>query len=392
MSPSPDPIRPKPPVPNPAPVNEPPPPAPEPTSLTPIDGKPDAPADAATTPDTTDQPPLVPKRPLMRPVSRPQPPTPPAAPKPAPPATAPVQRPEIVAVHKPAPVEPPAATIGPAASAEPDPGLRNRPIPPPSEPKQYRAIGLVRGRYQASEEQFTRGMMTTQDGTVIEAVLLGRVMSLVKNHLDLEQDHLWVVYPRTRDTQSDLHVQIVGVWEPEKLQKLKSDDQEETETTDVAEAAEAAEATSEPPQDLSPGFDDDYFSVRGEVVFHAPEQEMVVVKIQQSPRKSTDKAKAFKLQLKGVLPSEKTLGYFWELDVQRQGALLVITGGTPIGLVPPRKKPPGASSGRRPPRRPPDGRKRPPGAKPTPMGSAPLPRREGSPKPTKRTEPKSSES
>jgi hypothetical protein len=235
-------------------------------------------------------------------------------------------------------------------------------------------------------------MMTTQDGTVIEAVLLGRVMSLVKNHLDLEQDHLWVVYPRTRDTQSDLHVQIVGVWEPEKLQKLKSDDQEETETTDVAEAAEAAEATSEPPQDLSPGFDDDYFSVRGEVVFHAPEQEMVVVKIQQSPRKSTDKAKAFKLQLKGVLPSEKTLGYFWELDVQRQGALLVITGGTPIGLVPPRKKPPGASSGRRPPRRPPDGRKRPPGAKPTPMGSAPLPRREGSPKPTKRTEPKSSES
>jgi hypothetical protein len=98
--------------------------------------------------------------------------------------------------------------------------LRQQPIPPASEPMQYRAIGLIRGRYVASEEQFTRGEIVTDDGVQIGAVLLGRVMSLVKKHLDLEQSHLWVVYPRTREKgDGNLHVQIVGVWEPENLNR-----------------------------------------------------------------------------------------------------------------------------------------------------------------------------
>ncbi|MDX2096855.1 MAG: hypothetical protein SFW36_03695, partial [Leptolyngbyaceae cyanobacterium bins.59] len=91
---------------------------------------------------------------------------------------------------------------------------RQHPIPPPSEARQYRAIGLVRGQYVPSEEQFTRGTILAADGTKLEAVLLGRVMSLVKKHLSLEESHLWVTYPRTRDREGDLHLQIVGVWEP----------------------------------------------------------------------------------------------------------------------------------------------------------------------------------
>lgn len=83
---------------------------------------------------------------------------------------------------------------------------RQQPIPPPSEPMQYRAIGLVRGRYVASDEQFTQGKMVTSDGTELDAVLLGRIMSLVKNHLDLEAEHLWVVYPRTRQENDNLHL------------------------------------------------------------------------------------------------------------------------------------------------------------------------------------------
>jgi hypothetical protein len=137
---------------------------------------------------------------------------------------------------------------------------------------QYRAIGLVRGKYVASEEQFTRGNLHTDDGAVIDTVLLGRVMSLVKKHLDLEQSHLWVVYPRTREKGNDLHVQIVGVWEPEKLNRMDalsddesdgSDEDEDTlsddeetldETSDVVneavdatvdEATEPVDATSE---------------------------------------------------------------------------------------------------------------------------------------------------
>ncbi len=80
-----------------------------------------------------------------------------------------------------------------------------------------RAIGLVRSTYTPSEEQFTRGVMLTDDGSEVEAVLLGRVMSLVRNHLALDREHLWVVYPRTRDREGTLHLQVVGVWEPENL-------------------------------------------------------------------------------------------------------------------------------------------------------------------------------
>lgn len=342
-----------------------------------------------------------PKRPLMRPVNRPNPPATPAVPPVVSPVVPPV-RPVIVA-HTPLV---PKVDAVPAASvpsvAEPAVSNRHQPIPPPSEPKQYRAIGLVRGRYTASEEQFTRGEMTTSDGTAVEAVLLGRVMSLVKNHLDLNEEHLWVVYPRTREIEQDLHLQIVGVWEPEKLQKPDEDDG--TEPGEVADATPAS-----PETELSPGYEDDYFSVRGEVVFYAPENQKIVVKIQQAPRKAADKAKSFKLQLEGTLNTEKAVGYFWDFQVNRTGKSLTIVGATSIGLVPPKKRPPGGFD--KPPRRggppraggrmgaPRDGARSGP---PRPAVGGPPVRREGgsagsaggtsAPKPVKRSAPKPEDS
>lgn len=248
--------------------------------------------------DASEPKPPTAQRPLVRPVARPQP----AAPTPPPPPVA----------EK--PPEPEEEVFDPAS-------LRQQPIPAPSEPMQYRAIGLVRGRYKASEEQFTRGEMTTADGTTIEAVLLGRVMSLVKNHLDLEQEHLWVVYPRTREKQEDLHVQIVGVWEPENLSKPD----EETEDAEQPDYLPSSEV------------EDNYFSIRGEVIFHTPEEKSIVVKINQAPRKKDDRAKSFKLKLNGEL-SGKVVGYFWELNVKREGPDLVITSAKSIGMIPPRKK------------------------------------------------------
>ena len=94
------------------------------------------------------------------------------------------------------------------------------PISEPSERMQYRAIGLIKGQYIASEEQFNRGNIAIADGTLVDAVLLGRVTSLIKKHIDLDTEHLWVVYPRTLYDDNyipALHVQIVGVWEPETL-------------------------------------------------------------------------------------------------------------------------------------------------------------------------------
>lgn len=190
---------------------------------------------------------------------------------------------------------------------------RQQPIPPPSHPRQYRAIGLIRAKYRQSSEQMTQGTLITTDGAEIEAVLLGRIISLIKNHLDLEKEHLWVVYPRTKMNDDRLHVQIVGVWEPETL-SLNTD----------AEEIHGEEA------------EHGYFSIRGEVIFYSLEEKNVIVKIKQFPRKTGDKPKFFKLKLQG-LPSDKPLKRFWDLKVRLSGEDLIIESGTDLGFAQKRK-------------------------------------------------------
>lgn len=225
---------------------------------------------------------------------------------------------------------------------------RQQPIPPPSEPMQYRAIGLVRGRYVASSEQFTQGTILTADGAELDAVLLGRIMSLVKNHLDLEKEHLWVVYPRTRQENDKLHIQIVGVWEPENLAKHQTADQEEdSDSLEVQTAANGSSTALVPSSELPDGG----FSVRGEVVYQSFEGEHLVVKIKQAARKQDDKPKYFKLKIKGKLET-KAVSKFWDLQVKRQADELVVESAEAIADLPKKRRPPqrrpGGGGGRRP--------------------------------------------
>ncbi|NEQ37646.1 MAG: hypothetical protein F6K40_15795 [Okeania sp. SIO3I5] len=238
--------------------------------------------------------------------------------------------------------------------------VRQHPIAPPSEPKQYRAIGLVRGRYEPSTEQFTRGFLQTPDGSEIDAVLLGRVMSLLKNHLDLESEHLWVVYPRTRQENNDLHIQIMGVWEPETLRKIRKPSTELTnEEQDLASSSLNISATAEEdesqekiqetedidnsqettiipiPETETDSFatlDDGYFSIRGEVIYQSQDEEYVIVKVQQSARKGEEEPRFFKLKLKGHL-GDRPLNRFWDLHIQRDNTSLVIQYGNDIGSL-----------------------------------------------------------
>jgi hypothetical protein len=222
---------------------------------------------------------------------------------------------------------------------------RSSPIPPPSEPMQYRAIGLVRGRYIASSEQFTQGIMVTTDGMELEAVLLGRIMSLVKNHLSLEQEHLWVVYPRTRQKNDKLHLQIVGVWEPENLAKHQlATDQEQD--VDLLQHQLTDNNSSNIIVTSSSNIPDGGFSVRGEVVYQAFEPDNLVIKIKQAPRKPHEKPKYFKLKLKGKLEI-KAVGKFWDLQVKRDADTLVIESGELIADLP-KKGRPFQTKGRRP--------------------------------------------
>jgi hypothetical protein len=178
--------------------------------------------------------------------------------------------------------------------------MRQHPIPPVTEPTQYRAIGVVRGTYVPSDpEQLTRGSLRTEDGSEIEAVVLGRLLTLIRRHLDLAVPHLWVVYPRSREGDL-LHLQLVGVWEPSTL-------------------ADQDESTAETADTLPEG--DGFFSVRGELIFTRPETGDLVVKVRQKPRADGSRPNPFKLQLHGEVPLEH-LRHFVSLDLRRQGQAL----------------------------------------------------------------------
>ncbi|MEM8504578.1 MAG: hypothetical protein AAF716_15655 [Cyanobacteria bacterium P01_D01_bin.1] len=334
-----------------------------------------------------------PGRSLLQPPARPKPPVRPAV-QPAPPL---------------------------AATKPPEPATPQRPGPisPPSEPRQYRAIGLLKGRYVPSEDQLNRGDILAEDGTLIDAVLLGRVTSLLKKHIDLGTEHLWVVYPRTlykdelnkdgfnkndsskngsskndsgksepkadiqpdteqpdteqpdakqvdfehidseqppakeqsskdsvsgspdvdEESRSDddaekvpaLHVQIVGVWEPETLNTEAMEQPEETRPLSSKEAESLC----------------DQFSIRGEVAKYSEESGEITVNIvQKSKSENTKPKRPFKLLVNGQLRGRAT-GYFWDLTVERQAGKLVLKEGKSIGVVPPKKKPKGHKGGKR---------------------------------------------
>ncbi|MFE4106024.1 hypothetical protein [Almyronema epifaneia] len=253
---------------------------------------------------------------------------------------------------------------------------RQQPISPPSEPMQYRAIGLVKGCYVPSEEQFNRGQLQAADGTEIDTVLLGRVTSLVKNHLDLEKPHLWVVYPRTRklnfrspNSEVMLHLQIVGVWEPETLKTETETETEaaaETETktaVDVEAAAvteieatepdadesvpavaaaakendDATRETAAPGESSASSEEEEYFSIRGEVLKYDDRNGEITINIVQGLKHPERSTKDFRLTLQGEL-SGRIVGYFWDLKVKRQGSDLVVDTASSVGVVPPKKR------------------------------------------------------
>ncbi|WP_008316564.1 hypothetical protein [Leptolyngbya sp. PCC 6406] len=249
----------------------------------------------------------------------------------------------------------PAAVEPESKAATPEPAITlPQPISPPSEPRQYRAIGLVRGTYQPVEDQFNRGNLVTDEGLEIDSVLLGRVTSLVKNHINLEKPHLWVVYPRTRQNEEtrevDLHLQIVGVWEPETLGLPGETPDVEGSASDTVDLdAPKEEVPTRAPSTATvavPDPQENYFSIRGEIIKYEEDDGEVVVKILQGSKQEGKGSKTFRLNVSGQLSNPRTVGYFWEFDVERQGKALVMRQGNLIGIVPPKKRLP-AGKGKR---------------------------------------------
>ncbi|MBO8229691.1 hypothetical protein CU313_02655 [Prochlorococcus marinus str. MU1404] len=179
--------------------------------------------------------------------------------------------------------------------------LKN-PIPKVTNKMQYRAIGIVYGKFIPNDsERLNRGYLTDDKGEKIETVLLGKALSLIKKYIDLKKSYFWVVYPKNKNTQN-LHLQVVGIWDPYQLNDFSSDSSK----TNFSSLLE----------DLD--LKDNYFSVRGLLVFVNTQKNECVIKICPDSKLQNLKNKSFKLVIKGELSLE-LLNSFLSLDVIREG-------------------------------------------------------------------------
>ena len=179
--------------------------------------------------------------------------------------------------------------------------LKN-PIPKVSNQFQYRAIGIVNGKFIPNDvEQLNKGFLTDMKGEKIETVVLGKALSLLKNHIDLKKSYFWIVYPKNKNTQN-LHLQVAGIWDPYQLNDFSNDSKKINFSKLLEEL----------------GLKDNYFSIRGELVFVNTKKKEVIIKICYSSKLQNIKNKNFKLAIKGELPL-KLLNNFLSLDVIRDG-------------------------------------------------------------------------
>ena len=179
--------------------------------------------------------------------------------------------------------------------------LKN-PIPKVTNQLQYRAIGIINGKFIPHDnKELNRGFLTDSNGEKIETVILGKALSLLKKHIDLNKSYFWVVYPKNKNTQN-LHLQVAGIWDPYQL----NDFPKKSTKTNFLKLLEKLD------------LEDNYFSVRGELVFVNTQKKEIVIKICFTPKLQNLKNKNFKLVIKGEL-SIQFLNSFVSLDVIREG-------------------------------------------------------------------------
>ena len=160
--------------------------------------------------------------------------------------------------------------------------LKN-PIPKVTNRLQNRAIGIIYGKFISNDSKtLNRGFLNDNNG------------------------YFWIVYPKNKNTQN-LHLQIAGIWDPYQLNGFPNDSSKPNFSKLLEEL------------DLK----DNYFSVRGELVFVNTKKKEVVIKICSASKIENLKNRNFKLVMKGELSLE-LLNSFVSLDVLRDGNSLKI--------------------------------------------------------------------
>ncbi len=169
---------------------------------------------------------------------------------------------------------------------------------------QYRAIGIVRGIYKPNnKDQLNRGTLTDTEGKIIDTVVLGKTLTLIKKYINLDKSYFWIVYPRNKST-NNLHFQVAGIWDPYQLNQV--DNTLEKDPNEILEELNLR---------------NNYFSIRGELVYVNTQKKELVIKIRSSPTLRRVKDPNFKIIVEGDI-SLQFLKNFVSLDVIRDGSIL----------------------------------------------------------------------
>ena len=115
------------------------------------------------------------------------------------------------------------------------------------------------------------------------------------------KSYYWIVYPKNKNTQN-LHLQVAGVWDPYQLNDFPNNSSKTNFSKLLKEL------------DLK----DNYFSVRGKLVFVNTQKKEIVIKVCSAAMSKNFKNKNFKLTIKGDLSIE-LLHSFVSLDIHRDG-------------------------------------------------------------------------
>ena len=134
---------------------------------------------------------------------------------------------------------------------------------------------------------------------------MGKTLPLIKKYIDFNKKYFFIVYPRNKNSDS-LHLQIAGIWDPNSLNKEQNDHFQN-------------------PHEILKNFNlkDNYFSIRGKLIFVKIPEKEVIIKITPSNTSNNHKNKSFKLILKAELPLN-LINSFLSIDALREGNALRI--------------------------------------------------------------------
>jgi len=174
------------------------------------------------------------------------------------------------------------------------------PIQKVTENLQNRAIGIIYGSYKPSKkESLNKGLLIDQNNLALDAVVLGKTLPLIKKYIDFSKKYFFIVYPRNKNSES-LHLQIAGIWDPYNFSKEKNKEFQN-------------------PQEILKNFDlkDNYFSIRGKLIFVKIPEKEVIIKITPSNTTQNNKNRSFKIIVKAELPLN-LINSFLSIDALRK--------------------------------------------------------------------------